>query len=205
MPPSFTHITVCPCDHWRVGVSGWIIQMIVNVIKAPWVLARGTWALAERTVRGVPLERPAPRHPRWCGWPARQRRARGGPRDARGTKTPRVLLRPQRCGSVGCLGDVVGAEPSGCPAVTRRGSPRRERGGPSVIRSGRDDRPWGARRGYCSPATSSVVPGGSIPSFYMIGSPGPQASRLEVRPVGPCRLEGKMARATRERDPHGYG
>jgi hypothetical protein len=186
MPPSFTQITVCPCDRWRVGVSGWIIQMIVDVIKAPWAWleALEPWRSAQPMET---LERPGPASEvAWVAseavsstrWPARR------PWRWRCTKSPRVLLRPQRCGGVG---------------------PRRERGGPSVIRSGRDDRPWGARRGYCSPAMSSVVPGGSIPSFYMIGSPGPQASHLEVRPVGPCRLEGKMVRAARERGPHGYG
>ena len=36
LPLSSTQATVCPCVHWRVGVSGWIIQMIVDVIKAPW-------------------------------------------------------------------------------------------------------------------------------------------------------------------------
>ena len=177
MPPSFTLITVCPCDHWRVGVSGWIIQMIVDVIKAPWAWleALDPW----RSGQSMGPSSGLGRHPRWCGLPARQCRARGGPRDPVvlvGPLAAQVLLRPGRYGSVALVEQRGRCGAQEVAVVMRRESPRWGRGGPSVVRSVRDDRPRGARRGYCSPATSSVVPGGSIPSFYMIGSPGPQAS-----------------------------
>ncbi len=206
LPLSSTQATVCPCVHWRVGVSGWIIQMIVDVIKAPWA-----WLEALDPWRSGQSMGPSSGlgwHPRRCGLPARQCRARGGPRDPVvlvGTLAAQVLLCPGRYGSVALVEQCGRCGAQEVTVVMRREGPRRERDGPSVVRTGRDDRPRGARRGYCSPATSSVVPGGSIPSFYMIGSPGPQASHLEVRPVGPCRLEGKMVRAARERGPHGYG
>jgi hypothetical protein len=181
----------CGCDQSTVGLGS--RRLSLGGADSPWGPSRAA----------------RPRHPRWCGLPARQRRARGGPRGARGAGNAPSLpgSSSDRSGVVAWrwLSGMVGAGPWRRPVVMRRESPRRRRGGPSVIRSGRDDRPWGARRGYCSPATSSVVPGGSIPSFDMIGSPGPQASHLEVWPVGPCRLEGQMARATGERDPQGCG
>ncbi len=57
LPLSSTHPLSTPCVHWRVGVSGWIIQMIVDVTKAPRAEALEPWWSEQFTEA---LERPDP-------------------------------------------------------------------------------------------------------------------------------------------------